>query len=226
MATPTYKRILDKEHRELAKALTDLSKIFTQKDLAKRFKLKPAQIRYYKRYRKVKPLAKRKRTPIISFYQKLLAKEKGEDRRYHYRVVRKRIKLAPVLFQRKTLELLKSPEIKKLAKKEKVSPETILAKKLKVSRQIIKKWAKRDVRRLKKESRQKLFRAYQKIARRLVGLFSIQREFETKWGRRMVYRSYREIVYHSYFLGSEESFKAHIYEIEYAVKVILDSFVG
>ena len=121
---------------------------------------------------------------------------------------------------------MKSPGIKKLAKKEKVSPETILAKKLKVSRQIIKKWAKRDVRRLKKESRQKLFRAYQKIARRLVGLFSIQREFETKWGRRMVYRSYREIVYHSYFLGSEESFKAHIYEIEYAVKVILDSFVG
>lgn len=196
MATPKRERKLD---RKLAKALTDLNKIFSQEDLAKKFKLKKHQIRYYKQYRKRKPLSPKKREAIIRFWQKLKKQKKKETQQYHYRVVRGRIQphYAPAYRQ-----------IDALIKKYR-TPER-LAKELKVSVQTAKRWIKKDFKRLKKENREKVYRLYKEITKRWAGLFFIGR-IST---RRRKERIYTYIKYFRNYYGAEDDFLMAVYDIE------------
>ena len=209
------KRRLDKETRYLIRAVRDLSQIFTQKELSKRFKITPSQIRYYKQYRKRKPLPKRKREAIIRFYGKLKDRERKEDYRYHYVVVKRRIKKGKDIIQRQTLDLIEEIGAEKLAKKIGVKPETII------------RWSNRRVGRLRKEHRRRLYRLHSKLIKNLVGLFVIQREFKDKKERK---KKYNFIEYHGIFKGTEIGFESYILgtkqtEIEFIRAEIIDSLI-
>src|SRR5271157_1659812 len=81
--------------RELAKALSDLNKIFGRKKLAKQFRIKIWQVSAYKNYRKRKLFDKKKRLKIMSFYKKLQEPRHGEDFQYNYKIVSKKKRLVP-----------------------------------------------------------------------------------------------------------------------------------
>lgn len=210
MATSNKKngRILD---RKLAKALVDLTKILSQKELAKKFKIKKWQVAAYKQYKKRKPFNKKKRAAILRFYDKIKKAEKGEDLLYHYRVVAERIQPILALPTSMVRELIKEIGIERLAKKMKVTPETV------------KRWQRGKVR-IKLKNKTRLFQVYKRYLylKKWIGLFFLSREF--KYNKR--FRRYYYIHYERFFYGTKEQFYKHILDTEWGDIEIIDSLIG
>jgi len=201
MATPKRKKTtLDKD---LAKALTDLNKVFSATSLGKKFKIKPWKVYYYKRYRKRKPFPKKIKGKILRFYKKLRDRKKEEDLRYHYKVV-KRKRLKPVTFigKIKTKELIKKIGKDELAKRMGVKPKTI------------ERWAEGRFDRVRKKTKEKLYQEYKKI-RELAGIFFLYYRFKTRWGKRRILREYCKIKYYPGFSGTKQGFLDYIREKEF-----------
>jgi len=197
MATPKKeKRISDrasdwKNQRILAKALRDLNQFFSAKDLAKKFKIKPSQVYYYKQYRKRKPLDKRKREKIIEFWEYLKRAPKREDLIYHYKVRQGRLKPSPSVSFEITNKVINKVGVKKLAKKLKVKPETI------------KRWQEKGTLGSSKKIKKKIFQEFQRHYRRWVGLFFIREKFKVRGKKEP--EGYCKIVYARHFNGSKEN---------------------
>lgn len=210
------REVLDKRkknpERDLAKALYDLNKIFTSKELSRKFRIKPWQVSKYKKYRKRKPFNKKKRERILKFYDKLQRMEKGEDFRYHYRVITKKRRIVPSIKipASRINELIERIGIKKLAREMRVKPETI------------KKWQKGRFIRLGLKAKEKLYRTYREYLKRLVGLFFLQEAFLPKHKRRR--KAYCYIKYYKTFFGTKNEFKNYIEDKEYFR--LQDSLIG
>jgi len=202
MATSPKKnnRILD---RDLAKALTDLSKVIPQKELAKKFRIKKWHISVYKEHRRRKPFDKRKRKKILQFYSKLQEVEREEDFLYHYRVVTKKKRLIPSikLPTSKVVELVERIGVVKLAREIGVKPETV------------ERWQKGRFLKLKLKTKERLYEIHRKYLKRWVGLFFVKEIFIPKHRKRG--KSYCKIVYYKIFYGTESEFVDYVRDREY-----------
>ena len=211
MATPKKnKKILNrkqawKEQRILAKALRDLNQFFSAKELARKFKIKPSQVYYYKQYRKRKPLDEKKRKKIIEFWEYLKRAPKREDLIYHYRVRGGRLKPSPSVSFEITNKVINEVGIEKLAKILKVKPETI------------RRWQEKGTLGSNKKIKEKIFQEFQKRHRRWAGLFFICKQYKVK--RKKEFEEYCEIIYARNFNGSKESL------IDWVAKNITYGFV-
>jgi hypothetical protein len=188
MAAPKKEKKID---RPLAKSLRDLNQFFSAKELSKKFKIKPWQVYYYKKYSKRKPFDLKKRKKIIEFWEYLKKAPKREDLIYQYRVIKGRLKPSPSVSFEITKKTIDKVGIEKLTKKLKVSPETI------------KKWAERGTLYSKKEIKKKLFREFEKHYRRWVGLFFICEYFKERGKKEP--KEYCKIIYARHFNGSKEN---------------------
>lgn len=188
--------------KELAKALTDLNKIFTQKQLAKKFKIKSWQVSKYKKYKKRKSLPPTQRGKILRFYRKLQANRHGEDLRYFYKVTgkKRRLESSIKLPTTEINELAKRIGVKKLAKKLGVKPATIRQWKLGRSK-------------ITAAKRNKVYELYKKSVKKLVGIFLLSEKFLPQGKKKR--KSYSVMKYYKTFLGDEEEFRIYVEDQEY-----------
>jgi hypothetical protein len=197
MATPKKdKKILDrkqvwKEQRTLAKALRDLNQFFSAKSLAKKFKIKPSQVYYYKQYRKRRPFPKEKREKIIEFWEYLKRAPKREDLIHHYKVRKGRLKPSPSVSFEITNKVIKKVGVEKLAKRLRVKPETV------------KRWQEKGTLGSSLKIKKKIFQKFQKYYKRWVGLFFIREKFKVRGKKEP--EGYCKIVYARHFNGSKEN---------------------
>jgi len=205
------KRIRNPE-RDLAKALTDLNKIFTTKELAKKFGIKTWQVSRYKKYRKRKPFDKRKREQILKFYKDIIERKKGLDYKYGYRIIRGRVQ--PILDYDiiKVKELVDEIGVEKLAKKIGVSPYTI------------RRWMTGGLLRFTNEARKKIDRLHQKTFLKLAGIFFLSQGFEIAGGEELAH--YKYIHYQENFKGSQDEFLNYIHSSERGFPDIIDFLIA
>lgn len=175
--------------RELAAAISDLNKIFTQSEIAERFNLKKWKVGKYKKYKKNrKPLPARKHRQIVEFYRKILNK-----REYHYkydfRVSRGRIKPTREFVMARVRNLRQRVPRKKLAEKLGVFPSTIT------------RWQEGQFKRIKTESRKRLSRVEKRFFKKSDGLFFVQQR-----GAKKPFKEYSYIQYRQNFYGTPGEF--------------------
>lgn len=190
--------------RELAKALKDLGKIFPKKTLGRQFKIKPWQVSLYAKYKKRKPLPKKKQKAIMAFYKKLQRTKHHEDLRYAYSVSRAG-RITPVKWipAAEVLDLIRKQGVKKTAKTLNVSQDTVL------------RWKSGRFTRIKAKNREKLFKARQRsVHAGLDGIFFLQRDrFQS--GDNYFYASYSFIEFQSNLLMTRDEFLVYMQNKNY-----------
>ena len=171
--------------KKLAKALTDLTKIFPRKKLARQFRITPRQVSTYKNFRKRKPLSAKKRNAILRFYKKLQAANHYEDLRYSYRVSGPGRRLAPVKW-------IPTAEVNDLIRKKGVKGT---AKLLHVNQDTVLRWKSGKFQRIEPKNRERLYRARRKSIRASFdGIFLLLREWRREGERRLY--SYPYILFY------------------------------
>ncbi len=191
--------------RELARAFTDLTRVFSKKELEKRFKITGHQISTYKRYRKRKPFESKKRRKVLLFYRKLQASKHNEKIRFNYdtRGKKRRLFASKGIPTRKVQSLVKRKGvgIKRLAKEMGVSPDTV------------RRWS-RGKGKLTTKQKNRLYRLSRKYYAHLNGLFflRLRDEYQKKsWQGRQ--RGYSLIKYYNgHFYGSESELRGFVIE--------------
>lgn len=155
-----------KKQRQLARALTDLNRILTQKDIAKRFRITRGQVSRWKKYKKQTLPSKKKQDQIISFYWKLLATKKNEDIKYKYVVQRRRIVPIMGISQRQIRDIIQKYGTDKKTKKFSESQGIKkAAKKFGVSTSTIRRWVRGKFPKKKSRQRKKLNELHKKAYR-------------------------------------------------------------
>ena len=196
--------------RTLAKALTDLNKLFTRKELSKKFKVKPGKISLYKRYKKGRGNIKNQ-GKILRFYRKLQSNKHNEKLKYFYRTVGKDRRIEPsrnipaaeindliekLGYDRKTKKVVWSKGVK------------LTAKQLGVSAGTVRRWSKGRTGRIKKRKRERLRKVARKKLKVLYGIFFLAEDFLPKQKKR--YIEYHRILYYPNHPGNKTSFRAYV----------------
>ena len=218
--TPPIKKEYDKA---LARALVELNKIFTLKELEKKFTVKASLLSKYKRKKILKPLKKDKAKEIKKYYQKLIRRENLEDLEYSYDV--RNYKIKPVLriaiTRIKELEevIIKTMTMRGFARRIGVPIKTIrkwsenkikkameryaekkVAEKLGVSYRTIRRWKKNKVKRIQPKYIRRLHEIHTKTIKPMTGIFLF-----TSFNKRAE-KDYDYFVYESDFWGTEKTF--------------------
>lgn len=198
--------------RTLAKALTDLNKLFTRKELSRKFKVKPNKVSLYKHYKKGREKLK-SQDKILRFYRKLQSNKHNEKLKYFYRTVGQDRRIEPsrnipaakisdliekLGYDKKTKKVIWSRGIKRTAKQLGVSVGTV------------RRWSKGRTGRIKKKKREKLGRVIRKKLRALYGIFFLAEDFLPKGKRRNI--EYHRMLYYRNFHGNKTSFRAFVGE--------------
>ena len=163
--------------RDLATALTDLTKIFPRKTLARQLRITPRQVTIYKTYRKRSPLPPKKEKAILAFYRKLQLAKNRENLKYSYHVTGARRRITPVKWVTvaEINDVVRSFKGKNGVKK--------AAKLIGVSEGTILRWRSGQGGRIKPKNRKGISRAHKKtMGESYDGVFSITREFRTVKG--------------------------------------------
>lgn len=207
--TPKKQKPKDEiNNKRLKTALTQLTNLFTLKDLEKKFRVPAQKLSLYKRKRKLKPFDRKKAEQIYNFYRKLKDNRKLEGYQYGFRVKNfYRIKrtLDPIV--------LKLEEIEEERKERKMKVEEI-AQRLGVSPSTIWRWRTEKVKRIRMENVEKINELHEDLIKKIVGIFYIL-SFRTKKRRKDEYTFIKSIID---FKGSEETLLAYINEGDFTIK--------